>query len=552
MKLIKPSFELGSFSFHPKLILFCIFLIAFALRVARLDFQPLWWDEGYSLFFATRDLATMLDRTAVDIHPPLYYATLQVWMLFAGKSDVAVRFFSVATGIASLSLLYALARRVSNQTIAMLAAFLMAIAPLHVYYSQEVRMYELVTLWCIASVYLLLRLITSPNRDLWIAYILVSAAALYTQYYAAFVLVFQAIFILVTQTRTRLVLRFWLLTGISIAILYLPWVLYAGSKLYAYVAFKVGHEAYPVQDPISFLVQHLVAFSIGHVSSIPFLAWASILFVLLSAFGIYALSRRGVSASQRPPPPALLISLYLAVPLVLGYLVNLMYPFHPTRYERLLLLASPAFYLLVAIGIAAIKRRALALGSLLALFGFSAVSLSDFYSVARYPNDDYRPLVAQIQTLAQPGDNYLAIYPWQIGYLEAYYHGAPLNVVETPNDDWMNNPTHLQNGIKALTDHNPRVWLPALQTLGRIIEDSLDANLRAKSYSVLDTWFGTTRLELFQATEDPPRALGVASLLRRAAELGCIDEFGRFRTRHYSNLVGLGTNTATEIESATC
>src|SRR5574341_1808978 len=116
MKLIpsKPSLELGSFSFRPRLILLSILLVAFALRVARLDFQPLWWDEGYSLFFATRDFATMLERTAVDIHPPLYYAMLQVWTLFAGKTDVAVRFLSVAIGIASIALLYALARRVSN------------------------------------------------------------------------------------------------------------------------------------------------------------------------------------------------------------------------------------------------------------------------------------------------------------------------------------------------------------------------------------------------------------------------------------------------------
>ena len=74
--------------------------LAIALRVIRLDFQPLWWDEGYSVFFATRDFSTMLARTAVDIHPPLYYAVLQIWILFAGKSDIALRLLSVGIGVA--------------------------------------------------------------------------------------------------------------------------------------------------------------------------------------------------------------------------------------------------------------------------------------------------------------------------------------------------------------------------------------------------------------------------------------------------------------------
>ncbi|MCI0478043.1 MAG: hypothetical protein L0Y55_17505, partial [Anaerolineales bacterium] len=66
---------------HTINLLAAITLGGFALRVVRLDLQPLWWDEGYSIFFATRDFATMLERTAIDIHPPLYYALLQVWMI---------------------------------------------------------------------------------------------------------------------------------------------------------------------------------------------------------------------------------------------------------------------------------------------------------------------------------------------------------------------------------------------------------------------------------------------------------------------------------------
>ena len=52
---------------------------ALALRLLRLAWQPLWWDEGYSIYFATEPLARMLWLTAHDIHPPRYYALLHGW-----------------------------------------------------------------------------------------------------------------------------------------------------------------------------------------------------------------------------------------------------------------------------------------------------------------------------------------------------------------------------------------------------------------------------------------------------------------------------------------
>jgi predicted membrane-bound mannosyltransferase len=151
----QPSPKLGSFSFRNAILVTAITCAGLALRVIRLDMQPLWWDEGYSVFFATRDFGTMLDRTARDIHPPLYYALLQYWMMPFGKSQVALRLFSVLIGVLAIPLLYVLARRLfPKPRIALISALILAIAPLHIYYSQEIRMYGLVTLLGLASIYL--------------------------------------------------------------------------------------------------------------------------------------------------------------------------------------------------------------------------------------------------------------------------------------------------------------------------------------------------------------------------------------------------------------
>ncbi len=541
----KPSPALGSFSFSHIPLLIAIMLLAFALRIIRLDFQPLWWDEGYSLFFATRNFGTLLERTAVDIHPPLYYVLLQGWIAIAGKSEIAVRLFSVVIGVATVPVIYSLARKLFDGVgIALIAAFLLAIAPLPIYYSQEVRMYGLVMLLGLGSVYFFVELlrrseITLPggNGFLWVAYILTTAAALYTQYYAAFIIVFEILVLVILAIRkspSNLHPRFvfgslshWLFAFLAIAALYLPWVIFAGPRLYAYVTFKVAHEAYAPQDPLTFFTQHLAAFSIGHLAAWTWLAWGSAAFLALALVGSLKIYRGDTEVAEKKNFSLRtrrlgreICLIYLLVPLALGYLVNQRFPFYPIRVERLLLLAAPAFYLLVAAGTETLweattrvtptqtrgpsKHRLIAFTILLVLTTLSALSLFDFYTVPRYPDDDYRPLIAEMQTLPQQGDNFLAIYPWQIGYLESYYTGAALTVIETPNDAWINNPAQMQRDVSALTAQHPRVWLPALQTLGRILEDSLDAFLRPRTYSVIDAWFGTTRLELFAAADDPP------------------------------------------------
>ncbi|HEX7592973.1 MAG TPA: hypothetical protein VF429_02275, partial [Anaerolineae bacterium] len=342
-----------------------------------------------------------------------------------------------------------------------------------------------------------------------VAYILVTTAALYTQYYAAFILAFEILFFLILAARRsplapRNSFVHWIAAWLGIAALYLPWAIYAGGKLYTYITAKKAIEQYSSLDPITYLAQHLAAFSLGHLTDWTWLAWGGGVFVALALFGAVVEMRKRENARNSHT----LTLLYLLIPLALGYIVNLLYPFHPIRNERLLLLATPAFLMLVALGINAFWNRRAMFGAfaLMIITALSAASLYDFYTAPRYPNDDYRPLIAAVQESAQPGDNFLAIYPWQVGYLASYYSGAPLDVIETPSDAWINAPAQMQHDLDARLAQNPRAWLPALQTQGHILEDALDANLRPRTYSVVDTWFGTTRLELFQRAGDPPRA----------------------------------------------
>ena len=121
---------------------------AAGLRGLRLGWQPLWWDEGYSIYFATEPLGRMLWLTAHDIHPPLYYALLHGWTALRGQAPNLSDFLSALIGDASIGVIAWLAMRSTpeRRAVAWVAALLLALSPMHLFYSQEVRMYGLAML----------------------------------------------------------------------------------------------------------------------------------------------------------------------------------------------------------------------------------------------------------------------------------------------------------------------------------------------------------------------------------------------------------------------
>ena len=57
-----------------------------------------YFDEGYSAYLAKLDLWSMANYTALDVHPPLYYAALHFWEMIAGNGVSQLRMLSVVFG----------------------------------------------------------------------------------------------------------------------------------------------------------------------------------------------------------------------------------------------------------------------------------------------------------------------------------------------------------------------------------------------------------------------------------------------------------------------
>lgn len=138
-----------------KYSIYFILLLGFVLRIVNIN-QSLWLDEAISALAAKNFsfYGIIFEFLKGDNHPPLYYLILRFWGIIFGFSDVVLRMLSVLVGTATIFLTYLFLKKLFDKNVAILGSFLLAISPLHIYYSQEIRMYPLLGLLAVGLVYL--------------------------------------------------------------------------------------------------------------------------------------------------------------------------------------------------------------------------------------------------------------------------------------------------------------------------------------------------------------------------------------------------------------
>lgn len=313
-----------------------ILLLAYLLRVYRLDAQSLWWDEGHSIAMAAAPLAQIATQPGMDVHPPGYFYLLHFWMHLAGRHVYALRYLSVCFSLLSVAVLLRLMRSLSDVA-ALGGGIFAALLPLYVAYAQEVRMYALVTCLTALSGYAQWRILFhGASRRWWVLYALATAAHLYTHYFALLIVAFQGlvwvIWVLARREGALRRLRDVLLAALAAVLLFAPQAPLALQQTSAY--------ANPNLRPPSweeFLVRAWQAYTVGvHI----YAAWrvleAIVALLTLAAVGIWVW--RG--GSMRVAQGAYGVG-WFCVPLALYFLVLQQRASFEPRYLIAVTLALP-------------------------------------------------------------------------------------------------------------------------------------------------------------------------------------------------------------------
>ncbi|MFQ5855522.1 MAG: glycosyltransferase family 39 protein [Anaerolineae bacterium] len=422
--------------------------MAFLLRAYRLDYQSLWYDEGFSVWLAGKDLATI---TTGDFNPPLYIYLLHLWIQLAGRSEFAVRFLSLIFSVLIIPLGFRIGTELLDRPTGLLAGVLIAIAPLHLWYAQEVRMYAQVTALSLFATLALVRAL-SGRRRAWIVYVTATVGAVYTHYYAWMIVLAQGLFVLWWAIRGRgsagagergsrgareqgsaedftpaplhlgTPAQNWLLSQIALALATLPWM--------PYLIDHYRHQAlsyWPGTLSFQWVAQQtLVAFSVGETLQGDLAQWAMLGYLSLIAIGLLG----SLVRHRRSPDSAVLTTLLLIIPLIVLYIIVRDRPKFAPRY---LMVASPAFYLLAAAGLRAIWPRrtdailvrvigsVVTLAALLFLTTTAVQSASNMYFDPVYAREDFRGLARFLEQNVDQDEGVLLISGHFFPVFEYYY-----------------------------------------------------------------------------------------------------------------------------------
>src|SRR5215467_2509291 len=106
-----------------------VVLVGFGARLVAGRGIDLGFDGGLSVALGALPLAGTLDFLAHDVHPPLYYLLLRVWLALAGASPFAVKYLSAICGTLTLAAVVAWARGLVGPRGALAAGAILAVAP---------------------------------------------------------------------------------------------------------------------------------------------------------------------------------------------------------------------------------------------------------------------------------------------------------------------------------------------------------------------------------------------------------------------------------------
>lgn len=223
-----------------RLVALGVLLLAFLLRLYRLDYQELRGDEAFGYFFVQRTYSGMIEATIelAEPHPVGSYFVLKAWLNLAGDSEFALRFPSAWFGVLAAALTLRLALRLGfRRRTALLALVLLTLSPYAIWHSQDARMYSMSMALTVAAVWLGVETLQRQRAGWGLAYVAVAWLALHTHYYAAFALAALTVFVATRAlfiANARAGLAPWLIWQGVVAALYLPWLLSVASIVSGY------------------------------------------------------------------------------------------------------------------------------------------------------------------------------------------------------------------------------------------------------------------------------------------------------------------------------
>lgn len=441
-----------------------IIIISLVLRLISIN-QSLWLDEAINVNNASSlDLKSLIFNYSLsDFHPPLFHIILKIWTDFFGNSEIAVRIPSVIFGVLTVLVIYLIGKKLFEKKTALVAATLLATAPLHIYYSQEARMYALAALCASTSVYFFISIIKKDSLTLWVGFIVSTVVMLYSDYLPYLMIPIYFIYLLVNRKKIlATTLKAFIPAFIIIFILISPWLLLLPSQAKIGLSAAAASPAWAtvVGSPqAKDLALTFVKFSIGRISHdnnylyLLFFLPVGLYFIFLLIFSLLRIS------TQR-----LFLWYWLAGPILLGFLLAYFVPIF--AYFRFLFVL-PAFYLILASAIIPIHWTPLIRLLLAVTLTINLTSTVIYFTNPKFHRENWRDATNYVISNSTATSITIFESNYTVGPFDYYNHSqvSASGALDSFNPD----ETKVKEKVKILTENKNHVYL--FQYLSEITDE---------------------------------------------------------------------------------
>jgi len=467
------------------LILAGIIIIAVATRFYGLDRQSFWYDEVFEENDFYQQFLEDHPKQVTDT-PPLNSLIVYLVAKAFPKNDLALRLIPFTFGSITILIFFLLGRLLFNENIGLLSAFLLSISPFHIWYSQDIRMYSLHWLLVLISMIYFIRALKQPVLQNYIGYLISTTAGLYTLQLTIFIMIAQALYLLIFFQKYKSHLIKWGAIFLMTILLFTPYIIYT-FLIFAKQGRPTGflHEVDLKVIPYT-IYSFSVGYSIGpslrelHLDR-SYTTISPYLKEIVSIASIYGtLFMLGLWSIRKDYQKLILMLLFMIVPIISVLALNkIMHNIaYNSKYAGISLFA---YLLFLANGINLLTQiKSMKLGKLLATlaivvtFGFSTYSYANYQFNKKYHKEDIREAVSYIKEKKLTGDVVLCISDTTVfnRYSGVNFQCSPI---------FANDKVMVDTEMHRLVEGKKRLWLMLSRewvsgNLWRYVKEWLDTN----------------------------------------------------------------------------
>jgi mannosyltransferase len=389
----------------PRYLIWLLFLvvIAFVLRIYNLTVTGFWMDEIHSAFGVDprKSIPQLIEYCKQD-QPPFFFLTLHAWFKVFPFTDFYGRLFVVITGCLGVVAMFFLGKELRSGSVGLACAFITTINYFLIDLSRQMRFYPLVFLLTTLSFLFFYRVIKRQAIGDFVGYMTFTALLLNTHYFGIVVFVTQFLLLIIACISQKITdwkfITKAIVAGIFTALSFAHWLPVVLSDL--------GINHFHIA-PIKwwFPIQYWWVYFQDPIACIAFVG------LIIMASKIYYVEYK--RSGHVGLTPIMLIGWIL-----FSFLIPITYSLIriPMLEYKYTVIALPAIFVLIAVGIEACKTKLIVTGAVVLTISYLAISFYFRPLYYRKPFEEWREITAYIKK-TDGGDQFVfSNYAWYFRY----------------------------------------------------------------------------------------------------------------------------------------